>query len=644
LNLQEEWLYPVGGLTYPTESDNGADAAQYAAVQLFSERAKHVYPSFKSAEEISGIIRICRLVAGMPLALELAAAWRRTLTCEAIADEIQHSLDFLSTRLRNVPERHRSIQVVFDQTWQQLMKREQEVFMRLSVFHGGFQRQAAEAVSGASLPVLMVLVDISLLRIERDGRYQIHELLHQYGAEKLGRSSKDTQQARTDHAAYYANYLYQLREELSGGGQQNALLAIQRELENIRVAWQFMIEDHDFAGIRKASSTLGLYYDHQGGYLEGLNLFSKASDVLSTQPSSPDVDYALVDILLYLSWYQLRFGNLEQIEQHMAMSLGIYERLNVPPTPGAVSDPHLPLGFVALTRGDYAAAVQHAEQARLVAEAQQHTINREFAYYVLSSASLGQGQYETGQLWAQRAADMAESSGDRWFLAYILNNLGLIAVALGDDRKAQGYFRSSYDIRESFNDPEGMALALNHLGDIALGRRDFGAAEERYLRSLALYREINDKGGIATSNKGLGDLSLQQGDYSAAQDYLRQALQLGVEINYRPLLMAVLVDIAELLWRKNHRQRALTLLSFTANDPTCDRETTEQAKARLFEVYKTQVDENLFETAVTAAEASDLDNLTAALLEELKQPNDEIDLGTSGQATWSRDELHDRDV
>lgn len=620
LNLQEEWLYPVGGLTYPLTDDDGQDGTEYAAVQLFIERAQRVYAPFKPAEEMPGINRICRLVAGMPLALELAATWRKTMTAEAIADEIQHSLDFLSTRLRNVPERHRSIQVVFDQTWQQLSESEQQVFMRLSVFYGGFQREAAQVVAGASLAVLMALVDISLLNVADDGRYQIHELLRQYAAEQLGQYADVVQQTRADHAAYYADYLDQLLDSISGGGQMEAFVAIRREIENIRVTWQFTLDEHDFAYLRKMAPALGLYYDHQGGYLEGLNLFTRSIKVLRAQPPSPDVDYALLDSLLYVSWYHLRFGDLGQIEKYMAMSQAIYARLDVPPTPGSVSDPRLPLGFVALTRGDYAAAIEHAHQARLIAEAEQHEINLQFACYILSSAFLGQGQYETARVWAQRAQEMAEISGDLWFHAYILNNMGLIAMALGDDNLAQGYFQSSYDIRARFGDPEGMALALVHLADIALQRQELSTAEEYYQRSLAIFREINDKGGVAAANEGLGNLSFQQGDIVAAKAYFHHALQLCVEINYRPLLMAVLVDIAELLWHAGRQQQALTLLSFAINNPASGQETTARARTLLMDSYQPQVEQELFESAVATAKTSELTRLTANLLAELKQP------------------------
>lgn len=222
LNLQEEWLFPLGGLAYPASSvQPGADPQlawaelqTYGAIELFVECARRVQPSFSPVEEMTGLVRICQLVQGMPLALELAASWVKTLPCAEIASEIEGDLSFLSSTLRNTPERHRSMQVVFNHTWQALTHEEQGVFKRLSVFRGGFRRQAAETVAGASLPILSALVDKSLLRCERDGRYQIHELLRQYAAEQLAHSADDTANARTQHSAYYADFMHQRAEHL----------------------------------------------------------------------------------------------------------------------------------------------------------------------------------------------------------------------------------------------------------------------------------------------------------------------------------------------------------------------------------------------------------------------------------------------
>ena len=213
LNLQEEWLYPLSGLAFPTDA---ATEQNDDAVQLFNDRAQHVYPDFVPDKEVEAVIRICQLVEGLPLALELAAAWRKTLACQAIADEIQGGLAFLTTRHRNVLARHHSMQTVFDQTWQRLNEREQAVFKRLSVFRGGFLREAVAAVTGASLPILSALVDKSLLRLDSNGRYQIHELLRQYAAEQLEKSADDVAQTQSNHAAFYIQFLHQRSGDVSG--------------------------------------------------------------------------------------------------------------------------------------------------------------------------------------------------------------------------------------------------------------------------------------------------------------------------------------------------------------------------------------------------------------------------------------------
>jgi predicted ATPase/DNA-binding CsgD family transcriptional regulator len=591
LGLQEEWLYPVVGLTFPTELNDLSTEENYAAVQLFNERAQRVYADFSPAGEEQAIIRVCRLVEGMPLALELAAAWRKTLNCQEIADEIEGSLEFLTTRLRNVSERHHSMQRVFDQTWQRLTEREQNIFKRLSVFRGGFQRDAAANVTGASLPILSALLDKSLLRLDENSRYQIHELLRQYAAEHLEKNVSDIQQTQADHANYYIQFLHQLSDDVSGGRQREALLEIKEELDNIRIAWLWAVDHVDADALRKGSQSLGLYYQYLGGYLEGLTLFSQATDVLRAQPQGESPDLA-----------------------------SIYRRLNIPPLPGHLSDPNAPLSFVALTRGDYATAAQYAEQVRQVAEAQQHPINRQFAYHLLSEVNLGMGEYETAQKFAQRAHAQALISGDRWFMAYILNNMGQIAVALGDNRMGKSHFQSSYEIRQAFDDPEGMALALINLGNLALKEGSFSEAEERYQRSQTIYQDINDKGGLAAANRGLGIVSCEQDDYSLSQGYFKKALQLAVEIDYRPVLFGLLVNIAELLWKMGQKERPLNLLAFTVNHPSTDHETKNKAQTRLTKDYQKMVSSQLFSSAAAKGKASDLNSLTTDLLSQLSLP------------------------
>src|SRR5258708_26567468 len=137
------------------------------------------------ADNISYVARICRLVQGVPLGIVLAAAWIGMLELSEIASEIERSLDFLESDLRDLPERQRSLRAVFEYSWNLMSEDERDVFMRLSVFRGGFTREAAQEVSGASLKTLMTLLNKSLLRRDPSGRYDVHELLRQYAEARL---------------------------------------------------------------------------------------------------------------------------------------------------------------------------------------------------------------------------------------------------------------------------------------------------------------------------------------------------------------------------------------------------------------------------------------------------------------------------
>src|SRR5207244_11745893 len=173
LNVQSEWVFDVEGLGL---AENGNGSAP--AMRLFVERARQVVPGF-ALDDASEVLRICRLVDGMPLGIELAASWVSVLSCAEIADEIEANIDFLATSMRDVPERHRSLRAAIDQSWRLLTEEQRGAFSRLSVFRGGFDRSAAVAVTRADLRLLSELVAKSLLRRPDFGRFELHELLRQ---------------------------------------------------------------------------------------------------------------------------------------------------------------------------------------------------------------------------------------------------------------------------------------------------------------------------------------------------------------------------------------------------------------------------------------------------------------------------------
>src|SRR5438874_8654200 len=241
LNVQSEWALDVEGLGL---AENGNGSA--SAVRLFVERAKQVAPGFALDEAgYSQALRLCRLVDGMPLGIELAASWVSVLSCAEIADEIEGNIDFLATSMRDVPERHRSLRAAIDQSWRLLTEEQRGAFSRLSVFRGGFDRSAAAAVSGADLRLLSDLVAKSLLRRPDFGRFELHELLRQYAAEHLAASPAEEADARERHARHYATMLLERQAALMGPEVTAARDELRGELDNLRAAVEWILVEDD---------------------------------------------------------------------------------------------------------------------------------------------------------------------------------------------------------------------------------------------------------------------------------------------------------------------------------------------------------------------------------------------------------------
>jgi predicted ATPase len=206
------------------------------------------------------MLDICRLVDGLPLALELAASWADTLSLNDILVEARRSLDFWQVDWPDLPERQRSIRAVFDVSWRRLNLAEQAMFSSLTVFRGGCTQKGAGQVAArpeAITRLLAALVRKSFLQYDqaRD-RYQIHELLRQYGAEKLAREPARETEARDRHSAHYAGVLQHWQTEMRGRRLQAALSRLEADRENIRAAWHRAAEQGQVERLDRAMDGL----------------------------------------------------------------------------------------------------------------------------------------------------------------------------------------------------------------------------------------------------------------------------------------------------------------------------------------------------------------------------------------------------
>jgi ATP/maltotriose-dependent transcriptional regulator MalT len=420
-------------------------------------------------------------------------------------------------------------------------------------------------------------VDKSLLRWEANGRYQIHELLRQY-AERLDQSPDKATQAHERHARYYLDFLHNHSQAMLGDGQLKAAAEIVPEMENIRAAWQWAVQQRQLVALDRAIEPLAMFCHLKSRYREAASLLEAALAAVSPAEAQQPV---MVRLLSEMGWMAIRLGQFDRAAQVLNESQAIHRQFNLQPLPGQATDPLLGLSTLASIRGDYEQAEQLAEQARQTAVSQNHLSNLQTAYYQLASVAYAQGRYEQAQTYAQAACDVCQQTEDRWFMAYCLSEMGQAARALGDYPAAQRHFEASFALREQFSDLEGMALALNNLGDVALRRQQAAEAHDLFARSVALYRQINDKGGLATAVHGLAKTAVAQADYESAQQQFRQALTIANEIQYTTLLLAILAAIGHFLWQTGRVEPALSLLRLVDDHPAAAQETKTAVQQQL---------------------------------------------------------------
>ena len=313
LGVAGEWLYEVQGLPFAANEQRAMPLFSPAAL-FFAQCAQRLQPDFDPAAEMTAMNRICTLVAGSPLAIELASGWVRVLTCAEIVSRLERSLDLLRTADSLPDDRHRSMRAVLDDAWVLLTPEEQNVFARLSVFQGGWAFAAAETIAGATLPLLASLTDKSWLRREPDGRYQIHELLRQYGREKLALRGAESA-TRQAHSHYYQAFMATKSPLFSDRTHVAVLIEMDAEVDNLRAAWEWLYQQADSGAITHYLPGLWRYYERKGWFAEAASVLAQAVQL----PALTSTQQAQWQRWWGEACYQM--GRIVECEEHLGQVL-----------------------------------------------------------------------------------------------------------------------------------------------------------------------------------------------------------------------------------------------------------------------------------------------------------------------------------
>jgi predicted ATPase/DNA-binding SARP family transcriptional activator len=580
LNLQAEWVFRVRGLAFPKKAPNaGLDAEgmeNYSAVQLFCRRARRLNHEFSLSDATKPAVgRICRLVEGMPLGLELAAASIATLTCEQIADQLERSLDTLATTMRDVPERHRSMQAVFEHSWHLLDEAERRVFRQLTVFQGGFTAQAARQVAQASPKVLSALIDKSLLRQDISGRYEIHELLRQYAAGKLAGYPTEKETALERYCDYYADFLRQKAAPLQVNFQPEALAEIGLEIENIRAGWQSAIDQANLAAVESCLESLYLFYWARNWYDEGRQVFAQAESLARTAGHHDSL--LLAKIWTRQAEFDAWLSHYDQAKVRLQKSIQVCRTLQERDELALASEL---LGRVHYSQGEYVLAKEHYEQSLAL---YRQTDNKAGLAQTLNSLANVtcdlSADYGRAQALHAESLALARQIGDQFGIAKALINQGVTAQELGNYVQAQRLYRESLEVYRGLDYRHGQSAALNYLGQVASLTGEHGEAMTFLRQSFELSQETGDRHSMANCRQQLGNVACRMGAYPEAKAYFAEALSLAMEIRAFQVTLDILIGVAGLLNHQGKKARALETLAFVAHQSAGSQELQNRALA-----------------------------------------------------------------
>jgi predicted ATPase len=553
LAIADAWFHPVAGLEYQPAID--ADA-----VRLFARMAYRNQPDFDLQQALPAVLRICRLVEGMPLALELAATWLKMLSIDEIADEIEEGIDILSDQHGGEDSRHGSVRAIFIETWQRMTESERTLLRQFSVFRGGADRAAISEVIGAGLPLLARLLNKSLLRTTPERRYRMHELIRQYAAEELALDVDCELQARQHHADYYIAWLGAQLERLHSLDQGDACREIQADIDNIRLAWRWAVAQRQIDLLRQAIRALSLFADLRGHVQDGLALFEQARQAIAASDHAERDDLvAQIELRCAILNFRLsRYDTALQLFRRVLQdNRSDYERA-------------LALRFL----GDY-----HFSHAG-------HCSAGQAREYLLECVGLceklGDSQLQTeclcelsilyanleinieaSQRYAEQAVGLARRSARPDLLALALDVLAWTTNHRGDYAGAEAIWREVFDIAQQSGNRANEALATNWLGWSAwsVGGARHAEAAQYFNDALARYQELGDRANQSMTHADLASVLLESGDPGAAREHCQRGLELARQIGRDDHYVYNLYTMGATECVRGNLQRARELLS-----------------------------------------------------------------------------------
>lgn len=471
LNLEEEWLRPLKGLSYPISDTSNFESCE--AISLFVDRAQKIRPSFNLQEDDAfNILSICRLIDGLPLAVEMLAAWVNVMTLQEIYEGVLlNASNLYTSKHRNKNKRHFDMEVVFNYTWDLLSDSEKNLFCRLSVFEGDFCSNAVTNITEMSKDQLQDLIRKSLVYSQDSGRFKIHPLTKDFAKGRFIQIDKRHEVYRDRYSDYYIKMLKEM--DYWGEKSVETLKVFQVEFPNIINAWKYCLSIGQVKKLEGCADIVTLF-DQSMRLKEGVLIFDLTLEALIKEERRNTL-YA--EILVNRAWLQYKQSFYSEAEKD-------------------------------------------------VLEAEKYLIESNNASLQMKVKNVAgwlhyrQNNFEIAVSEFGEALNIASEINDKNREAMYNSNLGSTLTDLGEYEKAEQYLSSSLVIYNRGHSKLGIILVNVNLGRLYTLMSQYEKSRQILLNTLEDSVAIKHEHSIPQIHLFLAENYLEEGDLEQAQTQL----------------------------------------------------------------------------------------------------------------------------
>jgi tetratricopeptide (TPR) repeat protein len=434
------------------------------------------------------------------------------------------------------------------------------VLQRLSVFRGGFTREAAEQVARASLGVLSALVTKSLLYRTAQGRYDVHELVRQYIGRQLMEAPPDYDATYARLSRYYGDWL-QRQEPLLFSAEQHATLElITAEMGNVRAALTWATTHQDWSSLDKSLGTLYFFYEMSCRLEEAITTLDQwiaaLRQVDAQTAALADYQVALGYALAVLSWFCPRFGQMGRARQDLEQSLALLRAQHAPHALACALGSAGALHFLA---GDFAQSRQYVRESLHLYSILERDHWVGSCHHFLSYVSLAQGRLAEARMHSNEALRLLNPTGETWATIRVQTQLAAVLSAQGALPEAERLSRETLALSRAVHDPWSEAQTLTELGGLMLRQGQPIEAQRQLRESITLFKMMGDDWSLARSLNYMGDALYAAGDGPAAWEMFRQAYRVAQQTQIAPSALYAARGLADVLAKAGAIESAFEL-------------------------------------------------------------------------------------